>query len=121
MYLESLYKKTFEPELRRLKSRLHRSGIDTVFGSMSVKVAAPNLVTSGAAILGIGALHLNPIMVGAGAIVLCLIPGIRHRQAEAQQLRAGLPAAYLLRLEEELRPASLASDMIAKARHFMTA
>lgn len=121
MYLQSVYEKTLEPELRRLKSSLNRSGIDSVFGSMSVKVTTPELFTSGAAILGVGALHFNPVMMGAGAIVLCLIPRIRRQRAEARQLRASSPAAYLLRLEEELAPASLASDMTAKARRLMAA
>jgi hypothetical protein len=119
MYLQSLYEKTLEPELRRLKSGLDRSGIDSVFGSMSVKVAAPELVTSGAAVLGIGALHLNPVMMGAGAVVLCLVPRIRRQRAEAGQLRANSRAAYLLRLEEELKPTSLASGVAAKARRLM--
>jgi hypothetical protein len=67
MYLQSVYEKTLEPELRRLKSGLNQSGIDSVLGAMSVKVTAPELVTSGAAIFGAGALHLNPVMMGAGA------------------------------------------------------
>ena len=121
VYLQSLYEKTLEPELRRLKSGLARSGVDSVFGSMSVKVAAPELVTSGAAVLGIGALHLNPVMMGAGAIVLCLIPRIRRQRTEAGQLRAHSQAAYLLRLEEELKPTSLASGVTAKARRLMLA
>lgn len=119
MYLQALYEKTLEPQLRRLKSSLHRSGVDSVFGAMSVKVQAPQLVTSGAAIFGIGALHLNPVMMGTGAVVMCFIPRIRRQRAEAQRLRAESPAAYLLRLEEELRPASLASDIAAKARRLI--
>jgi hypothetical protein len=121
MYLQSVYEKTLEPELLRLKSGLNRSGIDSVFGSMSVKVTAPELFTSAAAVLGVGALHFNPVMMGAGAIVLCLIPRTRRQRAEARQFRASSPAAYLLRLEEELAPASLASDMTAKARRLMAA
>jgi hypothetical protein len=121
MYLQALYEKTLEPELRRLKSSLNRSGIDSVFGAMSVKVQAPQLIMSGAAIFGIGALHLNPVMMGAGAAVMCLIPRFRRQRAAAQRLRAQSPAAYLLRLEEELTPASLASDMVAKARRLMAA
>jgi len=121
LYLESEYEKTLEPELLRLKSALSKSGIDSALGSMSVKVAAPELVTSGAALLGIGALHLNPVVMGAGAIVLCLIPRIRRQRAQAVQLRADSPAAYLLRLEEELKPASLASGVAAKARRLVAA
>jgi len=121
MYLQALYEKTLEPELRRLKSSLNRSGIDSVFGAMSVKVQAPQLITSGAAIFGIGALHLNPVMMGAGAAVMCFIPRFRRQRAEAQRLRAESPAAYLLRLEEELTPASLASDVAARARRLMAA
>lgn len=121
MYLQSVYEKTLEPELRQLKSALSRSGVDSVFGSMSVKVAAPELVTSGAAMFGFGALHLNPVMMGVGAIVLCLIPRIRRQRSEARQLRADSPAAYLLRLEEDLKPASLASEVTAKARSLMGA
>jgi Family of unknown function (DUF6236) len=121
MYLQALYEKTLEPELRRLKASLRKSGIDSVFGAMSVKVQSPELVTSGAAIFGIGALHLNPVMMGTGAVVMCLIPRIRRQQAEAQRLRAESPAAYLLRLEEELRPASLASDIAAKAKRLIGA
>jgi hypothetical protein len=121
MYLQALYKKNLEPELHRLRSSLHKSGVDSVFGAMSVKVNAPQLVTSGAAIFGIGALHLNPVMMGTGAVVMCLIPRIRHQRAEAQRLRAESPAAYLLRLEEELKPASLASDMAVQARRLIGA
>ena len=120
-YLQAEYEKTLEPELRQLQSALSRSGIDSVLGSMSVKVATPELVTSGAALLGIGALHVNPVLMGAGAIVLCLVPRIRRQRAEAAQLRANSRAAYLLRLEEELKPASLASGVAAKARRLIAA
>jgi hypothetical protein len=119
LYLQALYKKTLEPELRRLKSSLHKSGVDSVFGAMSVKVQAPQLVTSGAAIFGIGALHLNPVLMGTGAVVMCLVPRIRSQRADAQRLRADSPAAYLLRLEEELKPASLALSMATRAGRFM--
>jgi hypothetical protein len=121
MYLQSLFDKTLEPELLQLKESLRRSGVDAVLGSMSVKVESPQLLTTGAAALGFGAAHLNPLMMGVGAIILCLVPGVRRRRKEAQQLRAASPAAYLLRLEEELQPASLASDMTEKAKRLMTA
>jgi hypothetical protein len=120
LYLQSLYEKTLEPELRRLKAGLSRSGVDSVIGSMGVKVAAPpELATSGAAILGIGALHLNPVMMGAGAVVLCLVPRIRRQRSEAKQLRASSPAAYLLRLEEGLKPRSLARGVTTEAKRLM--
>jgi hypothetical protein len=121
IYLQSVYEKTLEPELRRLKSGLSRSGVDSVLGSMSVKVAAPELATSGAAMLGIGALHLNPLMMGAGAIVLCLIPRVRRQRSEARQLRASSSASYLLRLEENLSPTSLVSGVITKAKRLVVA
>jgi hypothetical protein len=121
MYLQALYKKTLEPELRRLKSSLHKSGVDSVFGSMSIKVQAPQIVTSGMAIFGIGALHLNPVMMGTGAVVLCLVPKIRRQRAEAQKLRAESSAAYLLRLEEQLEPTSLAPRMATRAGRLMRA
>ena len=111
MYLQTLYDKTLEPELIRLRKSLRRSGIDTVFGAMSVKVQVPQLLTSGAAIMGIGAMHLNPLFVGAGAIVLCFIPRVRSQRQEAQRLRKASPAAYLLKLQEELKPAILALNL----------
>jgi hypothetical protein len=121
LYLQNLYVKTLEPELQRLKKSLHQSGIDAVFGAMNVKVQAPQLATSAAAVFGIGAMHLNPVMMGTGAIIMCFIPRIRRQQAQAQRLRADSPAAFLLRLEEELSPTSLASAMAKKATHFLTA
>jgi len=121
IYLQELYNVTLKPELRRLKSSLQSSGIDSVLGAMSVKVQAPELVTSGAAIFGIGALHLNPLMMGTGAVVMCLIPRIRRQRAEAQRLRTESPAAYLLRLQEDLSPASLASDVATRARRLIRA
>ena len=120
-YLQSLQAKSLAPQLRQLKESLGRAGIDGVFGAMSVKVQAPQLMTSGAALLGIGALHLNPVMVGAGAIVLCLVPRIRQQRDQAQRIRQDSPAAYLLRLEEELNPASLASSVKVKARQLLAA
>jgi hypothetical protein len=119
LYLQSLQEKTLKPELRQLKDSLDRAGVDGVLGSISVKVEAPQLVTSGAALLGIGALHLNPIMVGAGAIALCLVPRIRRQKAQAQRIRADSPAAYLLRLEENLNPASLAEKVRVRAKQFL--
>jgi hypothetical protein len=111
MYLQTLYDKTLEPEFIRLGKSLRRSGIDTVFGAMSVKVQVPQLLTSGAAIMGIGAMHLSPLFVGAGAFVLCFIPRVRSQRQEAQRLRKASPAAYLLRLQEELKPTSLALNL----------
>lgn len=121
IYLKSVYEKTLEPELHRLKSGLSRSGVDSVLGSMSVKVAAPELAASGAAMLGIGALHLNPLMMGAGAIVLCLMPRIRRQRSDARRLRASSSASYLLRLQENLSPTSLVSGVSAKARRLIAA
>lgn len=120
-YLQALANKTLQPELRQLKEHLRRAGVDSIFGAMSVRVQAPQLLTSGAALLGIGALHLNPVMMGSGAIVLCLVPRMRRQKDQARTIRADSPAAYLLRLQEELSPTSLADSVTIKARHLLAA
>ncbi|HJQ00566.1 MAG TPA: DUF6236 family protein [Jatrophihabitans sp.] len=118
MYLHELYRKTLRAELSNLEKCLRQAGVDTVFSAMNVKLETPALLASGAALFGIGALHLNPIMVGAGAATLCLVPQFRDQRHKAQRIRADSNASFLLRLQEDLNPETLASTLGFQARRF---
>jgi len=120
MVLKSLYEREYEPELMKLKTALSRSGIDSAFGAVSIKAQMPQLATSSAALVGLGAFNANPTVIGAGAIALCLTPTIRDQRAKARSVRAESSAAYLLRLEENLTPVSLAGAMARNVKRFLT-
>jgi hypothetical protein len=87
---------------------------------MNVRVQLPTIATSGAALLGADAMHVNPIVGGAGAVALGLAPIVHQRREMKREARAESSAAFLLRLEEDLSPASLVSSVCGKAKRFAT-
>ncbi len=112
---------TFERRLGRqradLVASLKSSGIDTVTGAMALKVAPPELLTSGAAALG-ATMPTNPV-AGAVAIAACAIPFVASRRRTGAALRSESPAAsYLLRIDD-MQPTGLAERLAAGWRRLM--
>jgi hypothetical protein len=67
-----------------------------------------------------GLLHatLNPIIAAGAAIAFGAAKVLRSRRERQQQLRS-FPAAYLLRLEEGLQPATLLKRVQRSVRRFI--
>ena len=115
-HLEIEYAKNLQPKLQELKKQFHDVGIDTVIGAMNVRVASKPALAAGAA-LSLG-LAVEPISAGMAGLALALIPVIRSKQKEMEKQYRSSPAAYLLRMEENLAPATLLSWIQQRARQF---
>lgn len=99
-----------------LKHDLRLFQIETVTSAATVKVTAPPALSSLAAGVGMG---INPVLATGSGIALGLIGLISGRHVRAAQLMRGSPAAYLLRLEEGLKPATLLQRIGAGIRRFV--
>jgi hypothetical protein len=111
------YEKNLKLQMDDLKKCLRLLGMDTVLEAMNIRVALPTFVTSAGAYLDQAHLGpVNPILVGAGALAFSILPVIRSRGKEAQEKMYASPAAYLLRVEEGLEPATLTSWIAQNAR-----
>jgi hypothetical protein len=116
-HLKLEYTKNLQPKFDELKKQLRDVGIDTVIGAMNVRVASTPALAIGATI-GLTGNPVFSILVGVGGLALGLIPVIRDKQKEIEKIYRSSPAAYLLRMEENLAPAKLRSWIGQRARQF---
>lgn len=117
IHLNTEYQNNIKPQIDDLKSCLGSLGIDTVFGVMNVKVALPPLIATGGTYFG----HLfdfAPWVVGSGALALSILPVIRDKGKAAKDKMRTSPVAYLLRVEENLKPITLTSWIALRTRRF---
>jgi Family of unknown function (DUF6236) len=116
LHLEVYYEDTLKRDLKRLKEGMTSVGVDTAMTAMNTQVVVPAAVSTSA-----GLLHatLNPIIAAGAAIAFGAAKVLRSRRERQQQLSSS-PAAYLLRLEEGLQPATLLKRVQRSVRKFMT-
>jgi len=93
--------------LEDLKKQLRWLKIDTITGAMNMSFETPKAMVSAAALAGITA--LNPLVAAAGAIALAGLKIVGDKHKKNEKARQASPAAYLLRLESELKPRELLS------------
>ncbi|RKN43815.1 DUF6236 family protein [Streptomyces hoynatensis] len=97
--------------LETMERELGRLGLQPVRAVLSLQSLAPP------AALGVlaGALHLPPVVTGAGVAAGCLVGAANGALDQRRQTLAGHPAGYLLHLRHELGP----SDTVARIRSAM--
>lgn len=115
-HLEVEYEKKLKPELDELRKQLKSLQIDAVTGAFNMQFSIPPLAATGAAALG---LDVNPLLAVGGGLALGLIPVIRDKQKQAREALKSSPAAWLMRAEENLKPATLSSWVSKSARQFI--
>ena len=108
------YRKKIKPKVDELREKLHEAHIDTVLGALGLQAAAPALATLGAQAAGVAA---NPALGLAAGLSLAVARVLRDRQKAQRELSAS-PVAYLLRVEEGLKPRTLIQQIAVAARKF---
>lgn len=93
LHLRDIYESQTKAMLRDLQRGLLSTGVDTVAGSMALKV---NISAASGTALGAAALAGGHVALGAASVALTVVPYFvtRARQVKAQQ--AASPVAYLL-------------------------
>jgi len=115
-HLENEYTKKLQPELEDLKKQLRWLQIDTITGAMNMSFEPPKAMVSAAALAGITA--LNPLVAAAGAVAFAVLKIVGDKGKQNEKARRASPAAYLLRLERELKPKELLSWVPGQAVKF---
>ena len=116
-HLEVLYEKVLRSQLNDFQKSLQSLGIETVMGSMNIRVAVPPLLASASALLNFP--PVNPVIVGAGAIAFSVIPVIQQKRKEAKQMVKSSPAAYLFYTREGLQPGSIVASLRQYTRRWL--
>jgi len=105
-HVDVLYRRHLAGALEDLKQAARAERIETVVGSLQVRVAVPTLLGSAATALGYD-LRPGQMFIGAGAVVLSVIPYLVKRTRQTREAIRRSPLAYLMLAEQELRPSRL--------------
>jgi hypothetical protein len=116
-HLQVTYEEQIRPQLDMLKHDLRLFHIDTVASAANIKVTAPPALSSLAGTVGLG---VNPVLAAGSGIALGLVSLFSGRHVRADQLMRASPAAYLLRVEEGLEPATLLQRIGRRIRRFVS-
>jgi hypothetical protein len=114
-HLKFHYTKTMEPSLKEVRKAFKLMKVESATSIVNVNFALPAMVTTVATALG---LAVNPIVGGIGAFAFGVVPIIQKRQDEAQAALKK-PGAWLLRVEEGLKPENFMSWVRDGARKFV--
>jgi hypothetical protein len=98
------YDRTLRDQLQDLETAIKDVKEDAGFGAMNIKLNVPVALVSAAAV---GGFTLNPIVALGGAVALGLAGLTRSQHHRTAKIMAESPAAYLLRIDRELAPATL--------------
>ena len=113
--LEAYYEETLKRDLEHLKEGLTSAGVDTTVTALNTQLEVPAALTSSAVLLQAS---VDPVVGGTAAVAFGAMKVWRARREKQQQFRSS-PAAYLLRLEEGLQPATLLERVRRQARMFL--
>jgi hypothetical protein len=114
-HLSAVVAKDVAQKIKALRNQLEMVGFKTARSAMNIKVTAPKLLATAAAGLGF---TLNPIAgVSAGLAVGLFDVAVKARD-NADAIVAESPAAYLMHMEEDLRPDTLLGRIRNKVRRF---
>jgi hypothetical protein len=91
-----------------MERTLGRLGLQPVRAVLSLQTLAPPTALG----LLANAVHLPPVVSGAGVVAGCLVGAVHSALDQRRQIVAGHPAGYLLNLRHELGP----SDTVARIR-----
>lgn len=117
-YLEEGYNTKLAPKLKELRSRLKWLKVETTTSVANVQTTLPPLLLSTA---GLAGFTINPIIGLGGAVAFGLLPIFGAYRERVNELTSGSPAAYLLRVEKELRPPTLVQRLTEGGRRFLGA
>jgi hypothetical protein len=112
--LESEYEKSLKPKMAELREKLRSVNIDTIMGSMGIQFAVPAAIAQAATLLGV---DVNPVGATMAGAAMAIIPILRDRRKAIGEVSAA-PTAYLLRIEQELRPFELMGWVVQGAKKF---
>jgi hypothetical protein len=118
-HLEIAFQDTLRHDLERLRVDLRAFGVDTVSAAMNVRVTLPVAAISVAELLR-APLPLNPVAAAGGAIIFSFAEVLRTKRRQAQEHIRSSPSAYLLHVQEELSPTTLAGMISRQIRRFLT-
>lgn len=117
MYLTAEYEKNLKPQIDDLRKCLNSLSIDTITGVLNVRAVQPELITSLEGYMPI--MPANPVLTGigaAGAVIFSILPVARKQRAAAKNLVDDAPVAYLLHMQEELKPSTVNQHLSQLAR-----
>jgi hypothetical protein len=115
-HLQLTYNERIKPQLETLQRDLKLLKLDTAVSAVDMKVAAPGLIVGSMGAAGIDA--SEPVMAGSGVAFGVTSLLLNQRSQGLERYRSS-PAAYLLRCEEGLTPASLSKRVQRGVRQFI--
>ena len=113
--LQAFYDKEIKPHIAALRGAITSVGLKAAGGALSIKLEVPDLI--GKLLIGLGFV-LNPLCGAACAVGLQLIPVVREAQGQAHEIAKQQPAAFLLHVEEGLRPVTQLQWIRDRVRQF---
>jgi hypothetical protein len=115
--LKNRYDKALAPRLERLRKGLQGANIDTVESAMAVSFALPAGLAAAIAAVG---LTLAPPAAAAAGIAFAAWKIQRSRKKAVDGVLKPSPEAYLYRVSKLSTPKSLAGEIYANSRRFLS-
>ena len=99
LHMQGIYENQTKPMLRELQRGLLAYGVDTVAGSVALKV---DLGAASGTALGAAALAGGHVALGAASVALSVVPYIANRTRQVRTQQKASPVAYLLAANRKL-------------------
>jgi hypothetical protein len=113
-HLNLRYAKTIEPSIREVRKAFKLMNVEAATSIVNVNFAVPSMVAAAASWAGVA---MNPVLGGIASVALGVIPTIQKKREDAEAALK-TPGAWLLRVEEGLKPPSFLSWVQQGARKF---
>jgi hypothetical protein len=114
-HLELHYQKMVKPRIDEVRKVFKLARVDTATSVLNLNFVVPATIGGVATALGFAA---DPVLGGIAGFSLGVIPTIQKRREEAEAV-LGTPGAWLLRVEEGLKPESFMKWVRQGARQFV--
>ena len=99
LHMQEIYQNQTKPMLQELQRGLLAYGVDTVAGSVALKV---NLGAASGTAVGAAALAGGPVALGAASVALSVVPYIANKTRQVRARQRTSPVAYLLAANRKL-------------------
>jgi hypothetical protein len=111
-HLDVVVARDVTPRLDGFREHLRSVGIEAVRGALNIKVAAPPLL--------VGALGaaVNPVLGATAGLAVGVFDVVLDARKRANSLAKATPTAYLMHLQEGLRPSNLLTWVSERMRQF---
>ena len=110
-HLDAKYKAEVHPVMSELESALRRGGTDTALTAVSTSIAMPPVLAE---------IAMPDPLATAAAVGFSIVPVVRARRRQTQELYRQSPVAYLYRVREELEPTTLLGWVRDRIRQVFT-